>query len=95
MAPGADVVAALGRGGSSRAAGAATAFARDIENQPANLCTPSALAKHARKFAQAEMNYKRAILCGLDARGADTILQSMVTLYVAIDSFIHSQKYSR
>ncbi|MCA8977410.1 MAG: leucyl aminopeptidase [Planctomycetes bacterium] len=32
-------------------AGAATAFARDIENQPSNLCTPSRLAAHARSFA--------------------------------------------
>ena len=39
-------------------AGAATAFARDIENQPANLCTPSALAKHARKFAGGRIKTK-------------------------------------
>lgn len=39
-------------------AGRATAFARDIENQSANVCTPTKLAQHARSFAGGRIKTK-------------------------------------
>ncbi|MCC7398816.1 MAG: leucyl aminopeptidase [Planctomycetes bacterium] len=50
---------AFGRGvAAGEIAAAATVFARDLENQPSNLCTPTALARAAKRLAGGPLRVK-------------------------------------